>query len=110
MKKDFIAARGVAPGLQSIGQVNLDNVQCYAINGQDADYMIDMVKKAVSTHTLLVFLFHGVGGGHNLNVGLSDHSKLLHYLKQNQKDIWVTTMLDAATCINSYQARSSAAQ
>lgn len=106
LKKDFVAARGVIPGMQSINAVNLDDVQCYGINGQNADYMIDLVKKAMSTHTLLVFLFHGVGGGHSLNVGLSDHSKLLHFLKQNQKDIWITTMVDAATYIKKHQTKS----
>lgn len=103
LKKDFAGARGVIPALKSIDQVDLDNISCYGINGQNADYMIDLVKKAMATHTLLVFLFHGVGGGHDLNVGLSDHSKLLHYLKSNQKDIWITTMVDASTYIKAHQ-------
>ncbi|SFT21788.1 polysaccharide deacetylase family protein [Mucilaginibacter polytrichastri] len=100
LRNDFVAARGVSPGLESINSVDLDNVQCYAINGQNADYMIGLVKEAQKTHTMLVFLFHGVGGGHNLNVGLADHSKLLHYLQQNKNTIWVTTMVDAATYIS----------
>ena len=31
---------------------------------QTAEQMIALVKEAMRTHTLLVFLFHGVGGGH----------------------------------------------
>jgi peptidoglycan/xylan/chitin deacetylase (PgdA/CDA1 family) len=103
LKKDFAGARGVSPGLQTIDKVDLDNIDCYAINGQSADYMIDLVKKAMQTHTLLVFLFHGVGGGHNLNVGLKEHSQLLHFIKQNEKNIWVAPMVDVAERIKEYQ-------
>lgn len=73
------------------------------INGQSADYMIDLVRKAQQSHTLLVFLFHGVGGGHNINVDLGEHSKLLHYLKQQEKDIWIAPMVDVAEVIRIYQ-------
>lgn len=104
LKKDFAGARGVTPGLQTIDQVDLDNIDCYAINGQSAEYMIDLVKKAMQTHTLLVFLFHGVGGGHNINVGLKEHSQLLHFIKQNEKDIWVAPMVEVAEHIKKYQA------
>ncbi|RYY22935.1 MAG: chitooligosaccharide deacetylase [Sphingobacteriaceae bacterium] len=103
LKNDFVAARGVSSGLQNAQEVALDNIDCYMINGQNADYMIDLVKKAQQSHTLLVFLFHGVGGGHNLNVGLSDHSKLLHYLKQNEKNIWIAPMVTVAEKIKTYQ-------
>lgn len=96
LKNDFVAARGVSSGMQNAADVALDNIDCYGINGQNADYMIDLVKKAQQSHTLLVFLFHGVGGGHNINVGLSDHSKLLHYLKQNEKNIWIAPMVTVA--------------
>jgi peptidoglycan-N-acetylglucosamine deacetylase len=65
--------------------------------------MIDLVKEAMRTHTLLVFLFHGVGGGHSINVGLSAHSELLHYLKDHEKDIWIAPMIDVSEHIKAYQ-------
>jgi hypothetical protein len=77
----------------------MDNIDCYAMNGQTADQMIALVKEAMKTHTLLVFLFHGVGGGHNINVGLREHSLLLHYLKDHEKDIWIAPMVDVAEYI-----------
>jgi sialate O-acetylesterase len=103
LKNDFIGARGVSPGLQTAAQVDLANIDCYAINGQSAEYMIGLVKKAQQTHTLLVFLFHGVGGGHNINVSLAAHSQLLHYLKKNEKNIWIAPMVDVAEKIKSIQ-------
>lgn len=99
IQKEFVAARGVQGGMKAANMVDLTDVNCYSINGQTAEYMIDLVKKAKETHTLLVFLFHGVGGGHNINVSLSEHSKLIHYLKDQEKEIWTATLLDISKYI-----------
>ena len=106
LRNDFIAARGVQPEMLPIDKVDLYNVGCYPIAGQSGDQLIDLVKKAISTNTLLVFLFHGVGGGHSLNVSLDAHRQLLQFLKDNQKSIWVDTMVDVAGYIKSYQAKN----
>lgn len=103
LEKDFAGARGVTGGIQGAGEVDLSNIDSYMINGHSAEYMIDLVKKAQQSHKLIVFLFHGVGGGHNLNVSLDAHSKLLHYLKNNEKDIWVAPMVDVAEKITAFQ-------
>lgn len=106
LRKDFVGARGVTGGLQTAAQVDLDNIECYGIQNQPAEYMIDLVKKAQQTHTLCVFLFHGVGGGHGINEDRTAHTKLLQYLKAHQKDIWVATMVDAARNIRAEQTTS----
>ena len=104
VKTDFSLLPGVTtPGLQTPDKINMSDINCYGINGQKADYMIDLVKKAQQSHTLLVFLFHGVGGGHNINVDLAEHSRLLHYLKQQEKDIWVASMVDVAERVKKLQ-------
>jgi hypothetical protein len=105
LKMEFEGARGVTPGLQKIDQIDLSNIRCYGINNQSAAYMIDLVKQAMLTHTLLVFLFHGVGGGHSINVGLNDHSALLHFLYQNKKRIWIAPMIQVASFVKNYQNR-----
>jgi peptidoglycan/xylan/chitin deacetylase (PgdA/CDA1 family) len=105
LRKDFAGARGVRPALDPIGKVNLDNIDCYAMNGQTAEQMIALVKEAMQTHTLLVFLFHGVGGGHSLNVGLKEHSLLLHFLKNHEREIWVAPMVEVADNVRAYQQR-----
>jgi sialate O-acetylesterase len=103
LHKDFVGARGVRGVLDTLGKVNLDNVDCFAMNGQTADQMKSLVRQAMQTHTLLVFLFHGVGGGHNINVGLREHSELLHFIKENEKDIWVAPMVEVAGYIKGHQ-------
>jgi sialate O-acetylesterase len=98
-----VAARGVTGGLQTPAQVDLTNIDSYMINGQSGDYLIDLVKKAQQSHTLLVFLFHGVGGGHSLNVDLKAHRQLLRYLKAQEKNIWVAPMVEVAEKIKAFQ-------
>ena len=105
VKNEFAGARGVSPGLQTAKQVNLSDINAYAINGQSAEYMIGLVKKAQQSHTLLVFLFHGVGGGHSLNVDQGEHSKLLHYLKEQEKTIWIAPMVEVAEKISRDQKK-----
>ena len=105
LKNDFVAARGVTPGMPSISDVDLYDISCYPVNGQSGAELIALVKQATAKHGLLVFLFHGVGGEHNLNVSLPAHSQLLHYLKQNETNIWVAPMLDVATYIKEQQKK-----
>ena len=96
LKNDFVAARAVRNEMHSLDEVDLYNVDCYAINGETGEQMIDLVRKARDSGKLLVFLFHGVGGEHGLNVDLKAHSELLHFLKENEKDIWVVPMIEVA--------------
>lgn len=107
MKEDFVAARGVHGDMPTIEQVKLYDLPCYMINGQSGAEMIALVKKAMQSHTLLVFLFHGVGGEHNLNVSLPAHRQLLQFLKANQKQVWVAPMIEVAEYIKKQQAKQS---
>jgi sialate O-acetylesterase len=105
MKKDFVAARAVRNEMHKINEVNLYNVDCYMVNNHTAAQMIEWVKQAEATNSLLVILFHGVGGGNGLNVEIAEHRAFLSYLKQHEKDIWITPMLDAANYIKSWQTK-----
>jgi sialate O-acetylesterase len=103
MKNDFVAARAVRDQMHKIDEIDLYNVDCYVVNNHTADQMIEWVKLAKQTNSLLVILFHGVGGGNALNVSVPEHSKFLHYLKKDQKDIWIAPMLTVAEYIKNYQ-------
>lgn len=104
LKNDFIAARGVRSEMLTKDKIDLYDIGCYMINGQTGDELIALVKQAMQKHALIVFLFHGVGGGHGLNVSLEAHSKLLHYLKENQREIWTAPMVDVAGYLKNYKA------
>jgi peptidoglycan/xylan/chitin deacetylase (PgdA/CDA1 family) len=103
LQKDFIAARGVVPSLPAIDKINLYNLPCYGVNNNTAEEMIQWVQQAEASQGLLVILFHGVGGGHGLDVSLTAHSRLLHYLKQHEKDIWIAPMVTVASYIRDKQ-------
>ena len=105
LKNDFIAARAVRHEMHSIDKINLYNIDCYVVNGESAIQMEQWVKKAIETNSLLVILFHGVGGGNNLNVSLSAHLDFLSFLKQNENDIWIAPLVEVAKYIKAFQAQ-----
>lgn len=107
LKNDFIAARGVQFEILPIDKIDLYDVRCYGVNGQPGEQLVDVVKQAMQKGGLLVFLFHGVGGEHSINVSLEAHSQLIHFLKQNQKDIWIAPMVDVAEYIRNYQMKTN---
>lgn len=96
IKKQFVALRGVKGALNHRATIDLTNVNCYVVDVNNADQLISWAEQARAQNALLVVLFHGVGGGHNINVDLKRHHDFVKYLRKNEKDYWVTTMLDAA--------------
>lgn len=105
MKNDFVAARAVRNEMHKINEVDLYNVDCYMVNNHTAAQMEEWVKKAMETNSLLVILFHGVGGGNGLNVTTDEHRKFLSYLKQQKKNIWVAPMIEVAAHVKGWQER-----
>jgi peptidoglycan-N-acetylglucosamine deacetylase len=103
LKNDFAGARGVTGGIKAAADVPLDNINSFMINGQSGQDLVKLVKQAQQSHGLLVFLFHGVGGGHSLNVSRQAHTELLRYLKQHEKEIWIAPMVTVASYISSVQ-------
>ncbi|MGE5811848.1 MAG: polysaccharide deacetylase family protein [Ignavibacteria bacterium] len=100
IKDRFTGARSVQAKMQAKNEIDLFDIGSYMINGQSGDEMIKLVKEAMNKKALLVFLFHGVGGEHNINVSLEAHSKLLHFLKENEKEIWVAPLNEIAEYIS----------
>jgi sialate O-acetylesterase len=105
MKNDFVAARAVRAQMHKLNEIDLYNVDCYMVNGETGTQIIEWVKKAMETNSLLVILFHGVGGGNALNVSLPAHREFLQYLKKNEKDIWIAPMLEVAEHIKKLQVK-----
>jgi sialate O-acetylesterase len=100
LKNDLAGARAVRARMQKFEEINPYDFDSYMINGETGEQLIQLVKQAQNEGKLLVFLFHGVGGEHSLNVSLPAHRALLRYLKENEKEIYVDTMLNVAEQIN----------
>lgn len=105
MKNDFVAARAVRNEMHKISEIDLYSVDCYLVNNHSFEQMKEWVDKAIQTNSLLVILFHGVGGGNSLNVSLAAHREFLHYLKKNEKDIWIAPLLEIAGYVKSSQTK-----
>jgi peptidoglycan/xylan/chitin deacetylase (PgdA/CDA1 family) len=103
IQQDFVAMRSVRNEMHQLSEVNLADVDCYMVNNHTAEEMIQWVIKAKQTNSLLVILFHGVGGGNNLNVSITEHRKFLQYLKQQEKELWIATMIDVAEFVKKQQ-------
>ncbi len=103
LEGDFVAARSVSRGMKTVTEHDLYDVDSYSVEGHTAEEMISWVEQAREENKLIVFLFHGVGGGHGLNVELEEHHKLIDYLSAHQDDIWVDTMLEVAKYIKEKQ-------
>lgn len=63
---------------------------------EDLDTVLPSLNSLNLIGTLLVFLFHGVGGSHNINFSLEAHRQLIYFLKQHESDFWNVTMVDIA--------------
>lgn len=105
IRKEFVGARGVNAGILLLDKANLYNINCFVANGQSGKELIEQVKQAEAKDSLLVFLFHGVGGEHGLNVSLPAHRQLLQYVKQHEKTIWIAPMLEVAEVIEQQQKK-----
>lgn len=108
LKNELVAARGVSGALPTLNSVKLYDFPGLMVNGQSGQELIDLVKTAEKEGALLVFLFHGVGGEHGLDVSLPAHRQLLRYLHQNQKNIWVAPLVEVAEYVKTHQSKKKA--
>lgn len=106
IKQLFVGARGVKAELQSPQQVDLFDIRSVVVAGQSAQQLTAMVDEAIAAGGLLVFLFHGVGGEHPIDVALESHNALLDYVRAKQQQLWVAPMVDVAEYIQAAQAQS----
>jgi hypothetical protein len=75
------------------------------VNGQTGEQLIALVKEAIRDNRLLIFLFHGVGGEHGLDVSLDAHHRLLQFLQQNATDVWTATTADIVAYVKTNQPK-----
>lgn len=94
IRNDFVASRGVKSEMLPVDKLDFTNVGSYAIHGHTGEQMKELVREAMKARTVIVFLFHGVGGEHALNVALPEHRKLLLFLKQHESEIKIAPFIE----------------
>jgi len=80
-------------------------VPSWMVQDVTGEQMIGFVKKAVDVGGLAVFMFHGVGGGHSINISREAHQQLLAWLAGNRQTVWTDTFRSVMTHVTAEQQR-----
>ena len=76
-------------------KLDLLKVPSYGLEGNTpAEKLIAYVEKVQQSGGMGIIMFHGIGGDY-ITTSSSAHRTLLAYLKENKKEIWVTTFREA---------------
>ncbi len=102
LPKYVSGARGGDPVYIRKEEIDLYKLPSFSCSGKTAEQMIKLVKGAQEKNSLIALIFHGVGGGH-LAVEAAEHEKLLKYLKENEKNIWVAPVIDVVDYLKKVQ-------
>lgn len=97
LRKLFPSARGVNRGNNDLDSIDNYHINAFSIEGHQFKDLKLVIEENHKNEGLLVFLLHGVGGGHSLNMDSKEHAKLLRYLNEMRDSIWITTMIKATT-------------
>mgnify|MGYP005843196433 CR=1 FL=1 len=88
----FSAARtGEGREFADPNTVDLHFVPSWMVDKTPAAEMIAFAADAVRAGGFAVMMFHGVGGGHNINVDREAHRGLLQWLDARRADVWTDT-------------------
>jgi peptidoglycan/xylan/chitin deacetylase (PgdA/CDA1 family) len=81
-------------------------VPSWMVQGVSGDEMIAFVKTAVDAGGLAVFMFHGVGGGHSIDISREAHQQLLAWLAAKRATVWTDTFRRVMAHVVAEQGRS----
>ena len=80
-------------------------VPSWMVQGVSGEEMIAFAKKAIDAGGLAVFMFHGVGGGHSIDISREAHQKLVGWLAANRQTVWTDTFRSVMTHVTAEQKR-----
>jgi peptidoglycan/xylan/chitin deacetylase (PgdA/CDA1 family) len=105
----FLAARvgedRIAADVRALDPMLVPSWMVQDVSGEE---MIAFVKKAVDAGGLAVFMFHGVGGGHSINISREAHRQLLDWLVAHRETVWTDTFRSVMTHVVAEQKRAAA--
>ena len=102
----FTAARGGDESvIGDLRSLDLHMVPSRSMKEVTGEEMIAFAREAARAGTIAVFMFHGVGGGHNLNVQRQAHQELIAYISEHKRDFWVGTFAEATDWVRAERER-----
>jgi len=87
IKELFVGARCDGPIPETMEDYPTFKTPSFAAIDPTIDDLIQQVEEAKEKGTIIVFMFHSVGGGY-LNTASDAHKKLLQYVSENRKDLY----------------------
>lgn len=102
IKKMFVAARCDGPIPETMNGYKTWKTPSWGVSDPAIDELIAYVEEAKQKGTIAVFMFHSVGGGY-LNVGATEHQKLLEYVKENEKELYSDSFIEVMKYIKKQQ-------
>ncbi|MFW5753753.1 MAG: polysaccharide deacetylase family protein [Marinilabiliaceae bacterium] len=96
LEDDILAARDVIAKMEQPGEIDWMRVGAFVVDGHSGKELIALAEKARKNGALIVFLFHGVGGGHSLNVSAGAHKELVEYLANRSDQFWIAPLSEIA--------------
>lgn len=93
IEKMFEAGRCDGEVPFKMGGYNVFKTPSTAIIDETVEELIAHVEEAYDKGTIVVFMFHSVGGGY-LNVGADEHRALLQYVKDHEAELYTGTFLE----------------
>lgn len=97
--RHFRVARGVADRNTIASPTSIDRlyVPSFGVPPEtNAQTLIDYVEHAIGTGGWGVFCFHGIGGGHRLNVSRDAHQRLCEHIAKRSDVLWCDTFGNVA--------------
>ena len=95
LRPSFLAARtGDDTIVGDLRRLDPYLVPSWAVRDVSGGEMIAFVEKAVDAGTMAVFMFHGVGGGHNIDISREAHRKLVAWLNDHRDTVWTAPFRD----------------
>jgi len=102
----FLAARigedRIADDVRALDPMLVSSWMVRDVSGAE---MIAFVGRAIEAGGLAVFRFHGVGGGHDINVSREAHRELVAWLAARRQAIWTDTFKRVMTHVVAEQKR-----
>ena len=89
--------------VEDVQKLDIHFVPSWMVRDVNGERMIAFVQKAVEAGGLAVFMFHGVGGGHNINISRDAHRQLLGWLDKHRDMVWTDTFLHVVEHISKAQ-------
>ena len=102
IKNIFVAARCDGPIPETMDGYKTWKTPSFMSVEPEIDDLIAKVEEAKATGTIVVFMFHNVGGGY-LNTAADVHKQLLQYVSENSDDLYSDSFINVMKYVKGNQ-------